>query len=563
MLFSCYVSFSALAQFPYFNYFQDSIKPGYRISGTLDSADVVLSRYQSSLPTPWRPALDLFSPQRFYNMDYQREKLRFSAISHVGLTYSVGSNNTQRGGISWTQALDSNLFIQFDYERISTAGYLRNNGMNSNRVDMDLLYRKNRVASQLSLYFLGSDRAVNGGLLGDSINPGFALIYSDVEHPDASTKKRNFQVDWMNYFSFTGDSSLRTGVYLGPNLRIETRNFAEQGLMDSLYGVVNYDTLITNDNWQKSEIGATAGYFFETDRIAIKGSVKYNYWMYDNEIRHQDTAEATVLGELKLKFSRNLVLSGNTRFTFLGAIGESALNGSLKWSDGNLSASVDAGVTNAYPMLYQRYFYGNTLNYSWTNKTLSTVTNAAFNLAYKNRIAPVSVRVGYGNYNKMPFFVGNTWRQDTLTNISALYASARADFRLKKLFAQPAFTYQQVNIGYAPQLQAWFRFGFDGYLFKGRKLHNITGFEAGYTSSFQLLDFSPRMDTYVFPSAVAVYQAMPRIHFFTQFDLGFLRWFIRVENIEQAFLTYKNQEALGYPVAPLQFRLGVGWDLFN
>lgn len=496
-------------------------------------------------------------------MDYPREKLRFSSISHVGLAYSVGSNNTQRGGISWTQALDSNLFIQFDYQRLSTAGYLRKGAMDGNRVDMNLLYRKNRVASHLSLYFLGSDRSVNGGLLGDSINPGFALIYSDVEHPDAAVKKRNFQVDWMNYFSVTADSSLRTGFYVGPNLHIETRKFTETGLIDSLYGVVNYDTLTTDDNWQKSEIGATAGYFFETKRIAVKGGVKYNYWEYDNEIRHQDTMEASVLGELMLKFSPNLVLSGNGRFTFLGAIGESALNGSLKWNSGKLSGGVDAGLTNSYPMLYQRYFYGNTLNYGWANKTLSTVTNATLYLTYKNRIAPVSLRFGYGNYNKMPFFVGNVWRQDTLSNISALFGSARADFRLKKLFIQPSITMQQVSIGYAPQLQAWLRFGFDGYLFKGKKLHNITGIEAGYTSSFQLLDFSPRMDTYVFPTTVAYYQAMPKIHFFTQFELGFLRWFIRIENIEQAFLTYKNQEALGYPVAPLQFRLGLGWDLFN
>jgi hypothetical protein len=56
---------------------------------------------------------------------------------------------------------------------------------------------------------------------------------------------------------------------------------------------------------------------------------------------------------------------------------------------------------------------------------------------------------------------------------------------------------------------------------------------------------------------------MMRLHVFSQFELGFFRWYLRVENIEQTFLKTTNQEALGYPVLPLQIRIGMSWDLFN
>jgi hypothetical protein len=56
---------------------------------------------------------------------------------------------------------------------------------------------------------------------------------------------------------------------------------------------------------------------------------------------------------------------------------------------------------------------------------------------------------------------------------------------------------------------------------------------------------------------------MMKLHFYTQFDLGYFRWFIRVENIEQTFVKPTNFEGVGYPVTPLQLRFGVSWDFFN
>jgi hypothetical protein len=107
------------------------------------------------------------------------------------------------------------------------------------------------------------------------------------------------------------------------------------------------------------------------------------------------------------------------------------------------------------------------------------------------------------------------------------------------------------------------RLGFNGALFKAKKMKTAMGFDLGYTSSYQLMEYVPYMQTITFSNTTQIYAAMPKLHFFANFDLGFFRWFLRLENIEQTFQKKINFEALGYPVVPMQFRFGVSWDLFN
>jgi hypothetical protein len=206
------------------------------------------------------------------------------------------------------------------------------------------------------------------------------------------------------------------------------------------------------------------------------------------------------------------------------------------------------------------------VDYSWQTKTLISTTKLDATVRFKRKWLPVAAGASFTNVLNNPFFTGAAWRQDTLSNLSFVQTFIRADLKWKKLFFQPAVRFQSSTFGnFVPAMQLSARIGFDGYLFKAKKLRATFGIDAGYTSAFALLDYVPFMDTYVLPAAGSrSYTAMPKLHAFTQFELGFFRWFIRVENIEQTFIAPPvNQEALGYPVVPLQLRIGLSWDLFN
>jgi hypothetical protein len=556
-------SFNALAQFPFFHAFQDTFLPGDRISRSFDSVDLYVAEYQTTLPAWWRPAYQIFNPDNLSGWQaFSHRPFVFSAIAHVGLQYALGSNNTQRAGISYKQALSESQFVQMDYVRRSTSGAIRNSNLESNFLDLQYLIRRQRYAQKLQVLFDGDEQSLSGGLLNDSVREGFELIFSDVQNVSAGQRRRRFSLESANYFSFTADSALRTGVYLTAQLDIKNRLFTETNDFDTLYGNWLIDSADTYDHWEKSQIGGMAGYFFETRRFSVSGGVRVRYWDFDNLGDHYDTTETAIAGNLRLDPLPNLHLGANGEFNFAGAVGESALNAWGGYVSGKLRLGAKASFSSLYPELYQRHLHGNQYDYNWNTKQLVKRTNAVLEAAYSGREASVGATAGLISCQDLPFFLDNRWRQDTLTTFSILHFTLRGDVRLGRFFIQPMVRFQTSDLEYMPAVQLFGRMGFDGFLFKAKKLRAALGVEPGYISSYTLLDFVPYMGTYVLPGTAKQFNAMPKLSAFAQFELGFLRWFVRVENIEQVFVPV-NYEALGYPHVPMQIRVGLSWDIFN
>ena len=130
--FACFFTTGLRAQSLYFNYFTDTIRPGFRVSGVFDSMDVASARYQHNLPTFFQPAKQSFSFLNLHKDANPEVKKRFSAIPHVGFRYSMGTNATQEGKIMYTQALNSFNFLQLDYQRNVSHGALRNGNFEYN-----------------------------------------------------------------------------------------------------------------------------------------------------------------------------------------------------------------------------------------------------------------------------------------------------------------------------------------------------------------------------------------------------------------------------------------------
>lgn len=551
---------------PFYHYFQDTIRPGYRISGSFDSTDAYVADYQSTLPTFFHSSMQLFDPDRMYTERFLYAPRRFSAIAHVGLYYSVGSANSQKAGLNYTQSLTKNQSAQLNYQRNASNGAMRSSSLENNHFDLSHLVRKTRYASQVTLLFDGVDRSLSGGLKDDTLSSEFDLIFQEVEKTGALLNKRYFRMDWMNFISFTKDSLLKTGVYLAPHYNTETRRYQETGAIGSIYGTWNIDPDTTYDFWQRTEVGGTAGYFLHTNRLGVNAGIKTSYWEFDNLDTFSDTLEIALASDLVFTPSDKFEICGRAAYTLSGAIGEKFLGGNARLKTSLADLCIDMSYSDQYPLNYQRRNFGNAYSYGWSEKTLISRTKAEISAKSNSRLIPVTITAGFRNYRNTPFFLYNRWKQDTFTNLTLLNFLVRADLKLGKFFLQPAVRLQS-GFEYAPSLQLFGRFGFDGFLFKAKKLRAAIGLEAGYTSRYRLMDYVPMMDTYVLQApadgSYRSFNAMPRLHVFSQFELGFLRWFVRVENIEQLFIEVVNQEALGYPVVPLQIRLGLSWDLFN
>lgn len=272
------VASKSIAQMPFYHYFEDTIKPGYRISGSFDSLDTKLGTYQSAMPSSWRPALEAFDLSRTYtSAPVTSLPVRYSSIPHVGLQYAFGSKVSQQGGIAYTQALANDQFIQINYLRQSGNGAMRNAVYERNHFELDHLVRKKRYASQIALLFEGNTRGLNGGLLHDSLDTALPLEFQEVEKSDAKLTQHYFHADWKNFFSLTKDSLIKTGFFVAPHYQVENRRYQETGDLLSVYGAVNIDTSTTYDFWQRAEIGGGSRLF-----LSLPGLL--GQWRTENDL---------------------------------------------------------------------------------------------------------------------------------------------------------------------------------------------------------------------------------------------------------------------------------------
>lgn len=83
LLIVAFCQLSGLAQSPFGNYFQDSLKPGHRISGKLDSVDANLAAYQHTLPGDFNPFRFHFSFSDLNTVWVKPQLRRFSSIPHI------------------------------------------------------------------------------------------------------------------------------------------------------------------------------------------------------------------------------------------------------------------------------------------------------------------------------------------------------------------------------------------------------------------------------------------------------------------------------------------------
>lgn len=564
-LFLLVVSFcqlSGLAQSPFGNYFQDSLKPGHRISGKLDSVDANLANYQHTLPGDFNPFLFNFSFSDLNTVWVKPQLRRFSSIPHIAFEYSMGSKSAQFGKITYTQAIDSNTFIQFDYIRNSTAGNLRNSSFERNTAQLMLMHRSRYYGTILDVSFYGSNNRLSNGTIGDSVREGFALQFQEVDKSNTENKIREFHIDWKNYISFTKDSLQKIGLILQPRLDIQNLRYLETDTLEGIYGFYNYDTLNTADYWELASLKMNGGVFYKNRGFNIEAGLGARYWDYDNLLIHQDTTEIYGFAALDLNI-KGYMLNAAANYTFIGANGETQIIAEAKKIFRTNVFSAGGSFSRKYPQNYQRAYYGNTLAYDWTDKELFTRSSLRFNWTNKNRFVPFFAQVFMENNSKMPVFIQNKWRQDTLTSLNVLGIQAGFEYSYKKLLVQGRASYRESTGDLLPNWIFSGRIAYNGGLFKAKKLKTVTGIEIGYISHYQLLDFVPQMNTYTFVQSLRQFNDMMKLHFYSQFDLGYFRWFVRVENIEQTFVKPTNFEGVGYPVTPLQLRFGVSWDFFN
>lgn len=546
-----------IGQTPFYHSFSDSLLPNYRITHSIDSVDYYLADYQTTLPKQ-QAYRDLF-----FDLESPKNKnLLFSAIPQVGFHYSLGSKLSQTAGIHYRQLLDTGVYAQFIYTRKSSNGFLRSSAFEQNNLDAQFIIQKKRYVNWTKFFFIGNNADLNWGLKGDTLSSvDFGFDFQNVERTTASTSSRYFKASSENYFSFSQNEQ-KIGVFYIPELEISNKRYEETAIDLLNYSQINFDSSNTNDYWEKSSLTNKAGLFFEGKKLFARLGAILTYWDYDNLITHLDTTEFTLQLNAEYRFL-NSVIRTNLESTLIGAKGEKNFQVSFLQPIKKINFKANVSFTEKYPLLNQRQYIGNGLNYSWTNKELIQKIGIDLLLNSTETKIPFSLLVSHKQIKNQAYFLTNQFRQDTFESVSQTKIELRSEFKYKKFFFQPLLKYSNFSSVFVSSYSTFARFGFEGTLLKSKKLKTVIGVELGYQSEQELVDYSGFVDEYTPIQTTERMNATAKLHVFNSYDLGFLRWNIRFENIEQLFKQSQNFTALGYPFAPFQFRFGVSWDLFN
>lgn len=560
-------------QYSFYGQKPDTVFLSQRVGGELDSIDISFTRHSSSFLDGGNGRIENTIPINFFNYNpggslfrefSAKKKMRFSALPHLGFGYVFGTQGNQYVTTNYQQGFRKGVLLNIDYDLMRSNGFLRNSLTNQHDVQLQLQKHGSFYSFKIDGGFLKKDFGQNGGITTDSLIDNFGLAFTPVRKSTAQSnfKLANIRVD--HYFDFIRrDSVVGTGLYIENEIRVLNRKYQEQSdTLSLLYPQVNYDSLVTNDQYQLSESIQSAGVFFNSKALFFRGGFQTNYWKYSNLGFNHDTTEVNLDGQIRIE-NKLLRFFNRTNFNLIGASHEWYSNSTVSVRLGKIHLNGLLAVSNLLPEQFQRFYYGNNIHYSIPSiqKQFRSNFKAVADYSFKKK-SKVGVVVSTNSLVNNYFFNNTTWQRDSISSLNYFQIGIIGKTSYKILHASLQANYFRGE--YVPDLLIQSRLSLQGRILKGRKLLAQIGLEGSFRSDYDLLAYSPLVDAFMVTNTpLGVSPQQFNLHVFGGFEISQFRFFFRVENIGYVWNDQKSLIVSGYPIPAMNIRLGITWDFFN
>ena len=491
------------------------------------------------------------------------EAMEFSALPHLGFSYSFGGQGSQFLRANYNHALSEKMLLNIDYDRNVGVGYIRNGRFTHNNVRLQFQRIGLRYTMQLRAGFQSNDVSHPAGLYSDTLIEDFGLEFSPVNKENAHSLNKAGSVFLKNYFNFLSDSSTMLGVTTIHKYSIKNRVYTESDTLYGIYSNVFIDSFATRDQYNVAKILNGAGVYFSRNEFYIDGVLDYAYWDYQNLAIHQDTTEFGIGSHLALNINA-IKVENYIHFNLAGAFNEFSERASLRFEKNILSVNGFLNIESTAPEPLQRNYFSNNANYSMTSikkqNTLRFGGNIDIELLNKKIVVS-----GFGDFTSISnllYFNGNSWTNDTvLRNFTSLGVGGAFEFGVFNF--HPKFVYSFDSDGYLPDFQLYGRLFVKGRLFKAKKLEALLGCDVSYFSEYRTKSYIPSMDTYNWYATSSSFVPMLNMHAFVTLGIEEFRFYFRFENIGYYWADKRNQIVSNYPLPAARMSLGFTWDFFN
>ncbi len=550
----------------------DTIRYSQRITGGLDSIDIKTAYY----PSTFDGGVNEISQRTFSVNNYVNQLLNptfqqeivwnpwhFSALPHLGFTYSIGGQGSQFLRANYTHAISERLTLDIEYQRNSGQGAIRNSGFSNDNVKLQLQRIGIRYAFQLQSAFQSYNNNHSGGLRTDTLIEDLGLEFSPVYKNDALSRNRAAEVRFKNYFDVLEDSSTMLGLVTNHVYKIRNRVYTESDTLYGIYPSIFIDSFSTRDQYNLAQISNGAGAYFSSRKFYIDALLEHSYWDYQNLALHLDTSEIDLRSKafLHLKFLR---IDNDLLFNFIGRYNEFKEKASVKYLIKDFEINAFLRLESRAPSVFQRKYLSNGANYSTSNIKNQGVFQFGANASYDFLGEKIKLLLfaDVATVSNPYLFDDTNWVNST-GNYNFYSFGVRSAFEFGVFNFNPTIVYSPNSINYIPEVQVYGRIFVKGKLFKAKKLEAIIGLDLTYVSAYESRVYLPTMDTYNWSQTFSSSGKVLNLHAFLSLGISEFRFFVRYENIGYFWSDKTTQTIANYPISPTRLRIGFTWDFFN
>lgn len=550
----------------------DTLTFNDRFQGRLDSIDM----NGCSLGSTFDGGSDLMSAQelsvsglfRAYtaptiNAGHPFSQMEFSALPHLGFSYSIGGQTSQFLQAKYNQAFTDNTVLDLRYARSSSAGLLRNSSFSKNDLRIQFQHVGAVYSTRLNGRYLANTIAHPWGIQSDSLINLFDLDFIPVISSTANSQFKSGLIEWSNYFDVIGDSSLAIGPMIYTQYGIRNRVYTQTGDLSALYSEINIDSLSTRDQFNVANSQTGVGGFMRTRSLFLEAHVDYNYWRYQNLGVEQDSTELFLKANAAYSYKK-LRIQDRLSLNIQGRYGEFENNLTAAYKVNNWVVNGAFNYVRKAPAYEQRKYFANGVSYQLNDLQLQQwmygKLGAGLNLS--NEKYRFNINGHLARIEDLYVFNGSEWVIDSVqTTIAGVEISSSLQFSI--LHIQPRILISKDSRGYLPTLSAYSRVFIKGKLFKAKKLEALLGVDYSFVDQHTSRVYQPMIDAYSWSNNSMLFQSTSNLHAFFAFGIAEFRFFFRYENIGAYWWDKKNQSVVAYPMPSTRMRLGLTWDFFN
>tara|TARA_B100000902_G_C27293991_1_gene908841 strand:- start:311 stop:2056 length:1746 start_codon:yes stop_codon:yes gene_type:complete len=564
-----------LSQINLFSASYDSLRSDDRIEGTLNDLEIssrffdaafILSKSSSRFLS-----LNSLTPygSKIHQFKAVNNNRIVSPLPHIGFSYIFGTQGAQKLGVEYQQVFQGDWVLNSAVSNIKSGGYFRNTAYGNTNLTFSLTKKNERYGFSLSGRTTKVSRQWSGGVIDSVLLESFAPLLVPVYKPNCNSTLKYFETEATGYIRLISNEKYSIGFLNVLGVNGENRVYTELDTLSGIYSTIYYDSLSTNDQYQRSAITNSSALYIKRENLSYSAGIGSRYWNYRNRDLYRDTFELDVIQQFELS-KRKFQFSHQSSFNLIGAANTWVIRNDVKYRFKKAVMKWSSTFGQTLPELYQRFYSANNVFYSNVNQSLQSYTQNTLGINFT--LKRLEFDLGYllqtnnGVYFFDPLLLNWSNQTDLNSSVSQqAYLKTSYVFRKFHWYQSYRFTHSNIDRTIIPKHQLQGNFMTRLGLFKAKKLQMTFGLSYHLTSKTNIIPIIENIGVFDLLNVSSQNNQKP---LFTMgamlaMEIETFRFFVKLSNMGYLWNSTSWQYIDGIYLPEVAVRVGLTWDFWN